>query len=53
MTAVFPRFAWIRLHLVDNTALFGGVEAGENVDEGVEVEDGEVGGAGDEGNYDD
>ena len=32
-------------------AFSGGEEAGEDVDEGVEVEDGEVGGAGDEGDY--
>lgn len=31
---------------------FGGVDTGDYVDESVEVEDGEVGGAGDEGDYD-
>lgn len=34
-------------------AFFGGVEAREQVDERVEVEDGEVGDTGDEGDHDD
>ena len=33
-------------------AFFGGVEARDYIDERVEVEDGEVGGAGDEDDYD-
>ena len=36
----------------DDVAFFGGVEARDYIDERVEVEDGEVGGAGDEGDYD-
>lgn len=33
-------------------AFFGGVEVGEDDDERGEIEDGEVGDKGDEGNYD-
>lgn len=33
-------------------AFFGSVEVGEDVDEGSEIEDGEISGKGDEGDYD-
>lgn len=52
MTALVPSLARIQLHLADDVAFFGGVEARDYIDERVEVEDGEVGGAGDEGDYD-
>lgn len=52
VTALVPSLPWIGLHLADDVAFFSGVEARDHIDERVEVEDGEVGGAGDEGDYD-
>lgn len=52
VTTVVPNLVWIGLHLADDVAFFGGVKARDYVNERVEVEDGEVGAAGNEGDYD-
>lgn len=44
-----PRLLGVRLHCVDKVGLAGLVEAAGGVDEGVEVEDDEVGGGADGG----
>ncbi len=43
LTAPLPAWVLIELHFLNDSTLFGSVEAAEGVDEAVDVEDCEVG----------